>query len=173
MAFTRKALKDMGLTDELIDKVATLHSTSMSDYVPKSQLEEELKKQLGDTDIDTLRTQAAKATDLEKQLGGIKFDYALAGHLKAKGVKGDNAAKAVRALLDPEKIKLDGDKLTGIDEQLDELIKDESVKTLFTTAEDSASPTKPQFGAPPKGGMPGGKDTPSFNDVWGFVPPKK
>ena len=38
MAFTRKALAGLGLNEELIEKVMTLHGTSMSDFVPKSEL---------------------------------------------------------------------------------------------------------------------------------------
>lgn len=172
MAFTRKALKDMGIPDDQIDSIMTLHGTSMSDYLPKSQIDDEVKKKLGDADIESLKTKAAKADDLEKQLGGIKFDYALSDHLKSKGVAGDKAMKAVRALLDPEKIKLDGEKLTGIDEQLDELTKDESVAALFKKTEETP-PAKPAFGAAPKGSAPDGQAGTNFADFMSFVPKKK
>ena len=32
MAFTRKALAGLGLSEEIAEKVATLHGTSMSDF---------------------------------------------------------------------------------------------------------------------------------------------
>ena len=38
MAFTRKSLAGLGLNEEMIEKVVTLHGTSMADFIPKSEL---------------------------------------------------------------------------------------------------------------------------------------
>ena len=39
MAFTRRSLAGLGLNEEQIEKVMTLHGTSMSDFIPKSELQ--------------------------------------------------------------------------------------------------------------------------------------
>ncbi|MFR8669230.1 MAG: hypothetical protein ACLVD7_04065 [[Clostridium] leptum] len=42
MAFTRRSLGALGLSEEQVDKVMALHGTSMSDFIPKSELQEKL-----------------------------------------------------------------------------------------------------------------------------------
>ena len=48
MAFTRKTLTGYGLTEEQLEKVMTLYSTSLADYIPKAdmqaKIDEEVKK---------------------------------------------------------------------------------------------------------------------------------
>ena len=39
MAFTRRALTALGLSEEQVEKVMTLHGTSMSDFIPKSEMQ--------------------------------------------------------------------------------------------------------------------------------------
>ena len=173
MAFTRKALKDMGLPDDQIDKVMTLHGTSMADYLPKSQIDEEVKKVTGGADIKALQDRAAKTDDLEKQLAAKDTDYAVTDYLTGKGVKKGAAMKMVRSQLDMNKIKLDGDKLTGIDEQFDALSKDESVSALFGKKDDTPLAGKPAFGVPPNGAAPDGATGPNFADFMSFIPKKK
>ena len=174
MAFTRKALKDMGLPDDQIDKVMMLHGTSMADYLPKSQIDEEVKKVTGGADIKALQDKAAKTDDLEKQLAAKDTDYAVNDYLTSKGVKKGAAMKMVRSQLDMSKIKLDGDKLTGMDEQIDTLSKDESVAALFGKKPDDTPPAgKPAFGVPPKGTAPDGATGPNFADFMSFIPKKK
>lgn len=133
--FTKEQLVEMGLTDEQADKVIE----GYGQMIPKSRLDtkiqevNDLKGQLADRDtqLEALKKVDVKAlqttiTDLqtanetakaeyEAQLKQRDFDHALDGALrdaKARNIKG------VRANLDLDAIKLDGDKLLGLDEQL-------------------------------------------------------
>lgn len=75
---------------------------------------EELSKE-----IETLKTDNSKITkDFEEKLNKQRFEYALDRALT--GAKAKNA-KAVKALLNTENIKLDGENLLGLNEQLETL----------------------------------------------------
>ncbi len=73
-------------------------------------------------------------TEAEKQIAKIKLENALEIALVSSKAKN---TKAVKALLDVDKIKLDGDKLLGLDDQLTNLKKDSAY--LFDAETD---PTK-------------------------------
>ena len=135
MAFTRKAVSSIeGITPAQVDAIMTLHGTSMADYMPKSDVDTmvqtELKKQLGDLDIETLKTKAEKADTLEAALADTKRDHALDSYLIKEGAVN---VKAVKALLDMSDIKFDGDKLTGHEEKVTAL--KESEKWAFGAAQ--------------------------------------
>ena len=60
MAFTRKTLSGYGMTDEQLEKVMTLYSTSLSEFIPKGELQakideavEKAKKELPPPDVTT------------------------------------------------------------------------------------------------------------------------
>jgi len=77
---------------------------------------EELKKQ-----IETLQSENKKAADeWQAKVAQMQLDFAIEKALTTAKAKN---AKAVKALLDMEKVKLDGDKLLGLDDQLKELQK--------------------------------------------------
>jgi len=72
---------------------------------------EELKKQ-----IETLQAENKKASEeWQAKMAQMQLDFAIEKALAAAKAKN---AKAVKALLDMEKVKLDGDQLLGIDDQL-------------------------------------------------------
>ena len=72
---------------------------------------EELKKQ-----IETLQAENKKAgEEWQAKMAQMQLDFAIDKALTAAKAKN---AKAVKALLDMDKVKLDGDQLLGIDEQL-------------------------------------------------------
>ena len=72
---------------------------------------EELKKQ-----IEQLQDENKKADEAwQTKLAQMQLDFALERALTAAKAKN---AKAVKALLDMEKVKLDGDKLLGLEDQL-------------------------------------------------------
>jgi hypothetical protein len=94
MAFTRKALKELGITEETLEKVMQLYGNSMKDYTPTSDIEDIVKTKvdaevlaqvtakLGDANIEELKTQAGKVTTLEAELAEahnelISRDYQL------------------------------------------------------------------------------------------------
>ena len=72
---------------------------------------EELKKQ-----IEALQAENKKATEeWQTKMSQMKLDFAIEKALAAAKAKNP---KAVKALLDMDKVKMDGDQLLGIDEQL-------------------------------------------------------
>ena len=80
---------------------------------------EELKKQ-----IEQLQDENKKADEAwQTKLAQMQLDFALERALAAAKAKNP---KAVKALLDLEQVKLDGDKLLGLDEQLKELQKSDA-----------------------------------------------
>lgn len=166
----------MGLTEEQAKKVM---EGLDGNYVPKSRFNElneenknlkaaakehetqlaELKKTAGDNaEIKKqLEEMQAKNTELEKahkaQIEQLKIDNAMDSALAASGCRN---SKALKALLDMGKIKLENDKLTGLDEQLKELVKTDAY--LFD--KQKASPSFKGFtpGGNGNGGNPGEPD---------------
>lgn len=145
---TRKELKKLGLTDAQIDTVMESHGKVVKDTKEKADQVEGLetqiegyKGQLQDRDkqledlkkvdaeglqakIDELQeTNKTQKTEHEAQLQKQAFEYKLESTLS--GAKAKNA-KAVKALLDLDTIKLDGDTLKGLDSQLEALKKSDA-----------------------------------------------
>lgn len=143
----------LGLTEEQAVKVLE----GFEGYVPPSRFNEvneakknaeaqiaerdkqldELKKAAGDNEklqkqIEKLEADNKAAKEgFEKNLATLKITNAVDLALTAKGAKN---IKATKALLDFEKIKLDGDTVIGADEQIEALINDEATKFLFERA---------------------------------------
>lgn len=162
----REALKEMGLTDEQIDKVMASHGSVVN--TTKQELEtvtterDDLKGQLTDRDtqLETLQDKAAGNEELLSQIEQLKTDNTTATQeLQSKldkqsfdftldkaltGAKVRNP-KALKALLELENIKLDGEKLLGLDDQLTTL--KESDAYLFEMEQQGAPPGdgKPSF----------------------------
>ncbi|MFS0776253.1 phage scaffolding protein [Neobacillus sp. 3P2-tot-E-2] len=152
------------LYKQVAEKMGDTKIAIVSDgnWFPKDKFDQvngdnkELKKQLKDRDeqLTDLKTKAAGNEDLTKQINDLTelnkqtakeyqdkldkqaFDFALREALT--GAKAKNA-KAVEALLNKEAIKLDGDKLLGLEEQLKNL--KESDAYLF----DSEQQQSPKF----------------------------
>lgn len=175
---TREELKALGLTDEQIEKVMASHGkainaskekadkvegleSQIADY--KQQIKdrdkqiEELGKSAGDNKellekIEQLKEENTQATtELQEKLDKQAFDYSLDKALTKAGVRN---AKAVKALLDTEKIKLDGESLLGLDDQLKEIKKSDAY--LFDL-DDKGNPRIVNPGNP-NGGGEGGDD---------------
>lgn len=159
----REELKALGLSDEQIEKVMAAHGkvvnstkeqlnaiTTERDSL-KEQLTErdkqldELSKQVKDNEqltaeINRLKEENKTATqELQAKLEKQAFDFSLEKALTGAKVKNP---KAVKALLDLEKIKLDGDKLLNLDDQLAALKESDSY--LFEE-EKEPEPPKPTF----------------------------
>ena len=116
-------------------------------------LQGEIKKWDG-VDVDKLKTAAADwETKYNQDTAKIRTDSAVEiALMKAKAKN----PKAARALLDESKIKLDGDKVLGLDDQLEALKKSEAY--LF----DAEAPAEADSAAggftPPAGGAPKGSE---------------
>ena len=116
-------------------------------------LQGEIKKWDG-VDVDKLKTAAADwETKYNQDTAKIRTDSAVEiALMKAKAKN----PKAARALLDESKIKLDGDKVLGLDDQLEALKKSDAY--LFDAEAPAATdPTAGGF-TPPAGGAPKGSE---------------
>jgi|SRR5690625_1532128 len=178
----REFLEGLGLEKETIDKVMAEHGKALNAHKEKADKAEGLesqiedyKQQLADRDeqlnelsekargneeltaqIDELKQQnETTKTEYEEKLQQQAFEHKLESTLA--GAKAKNV-KAVKALLDLESIKLDGDKLLGLDDQLTNLKENESY--LFEQ-EQEPNPS-PQIVTPgnPDGGKGGGDNDP-------------
>jgi len=186
----REYLTGLGLEKEVVDKIMAEHGKSVQSLQTekettakaaesfKAQIAErdtqltDLKKSSGDsekltTQIADLQEKNKTATkEHEDQLTQVKFDYALNAKLTTDKAKN---LKAVKALIDVTKIKIDGENLIGYDEQINPLKKSDAY--LFT-ADTEADP-----GGGGNPAEPGKPDTSKLNEaelisVWGGTPPK-
>lgn len=146
---TLEQLIALGLSEEIAKKVMESYQGKLKEYVPverfnevnkaKEQLEIDLKER--DKQLKELKTKVAgneeltlKITELENLNKATKEEYETkmaalkketAIELKLKDEKAKNI-KAVKALLDLEKVSVDGDNLTGLEEQLKSLKESDS-----------------------------------------------
>lgn len=126
----------------------------------------DLKSKVGDNEtlknkIEELENANKTAkSNYDKTVADMKRDYAVNNSIrdaKAKNVK------AVRALLDMDKVKMDGDTVTGLKDQLDALAKSDAY--LFEATDTDKGGMKGGF-EPGKGSNGGGNGTPaSFNEA--------
>jgi hypothetical protein len=147
---TLEQLMEMGLDEETSKKILKAYQDSLKDrYVPIERFNEvneekkELKTQIEDRDkqLKELKIKAAgneelttKITELETLNNQTKEEYETkitalrketSIELRLKDEKA-KSIKAVKALLDLDKVSLDGDNLIGLDEQLKTLKESES-----------------------------------------------
>lgn len=135
-----KELLGEELYNQVIQKVGNnkIDVVNNGNWIPKDKfntLNEQLKTAnttIGDLkksnkDNETLQTKVGeyetKVKEYEKQIQDMQFNYALEGALKGANVRN---TKAVKALLNLENVKLDGETLIGISEQIEELRKSDS-----------------------------------------------
>lgn len=168
---TKEQLMAMGLTEEQADKVLSAATEDMKNYIPKHRFDEvsdsnkELKKQLAERDqqLENLKKAAGDNQELQKQIQELqKTNEATTAEYesKLKQVKLDAAVelalaaakakntKAVKALLDLNKLEFDGDEVRGLEDQIKKLKEAEDSKFLFDVADGGG---KPNF----KGAKPG------------------
>ena len=161
----KEELLKLGLTEEQAEKVLSANTEQLKGFIPKARFDEvnnakkQAEKDLSDRDkqletlknstgdIETLKNTIKQLQDenkaskeqYEANISKIKLDNAIdnaLGNAKAKN------SRAVRALLDMEKIKFENDNLSGLDEQLKALKEAEDSKFLF---EEIKEPAKPSF----------------------------
>lgn len=164
---TLEELIELGLEDELAEKVMDVHKETLKDdYIPMSRFNEvneekkDLKEQLSDRDtqLSELKTKAtgneeltSKIAELESLNNETKKDYEdriknLRKETSIELALKDNSAKnikAVKALLDLDEVKLDGDKVIGLDSQLEQLKESDSYLFGEDTLEGRGDPTPP------------------------------
>lgn len=163
-------LLELGISDEIAEKVVGLVNSELSGFVPKSRLDkvieqrdkykadyetsvEELDKLANSTkDVDTLKGELAKLKETQQQLisdheakiSKLSLDNAVEMALVKAEAKNTKAVKALMSdfLADA---KLDGDVVKGIDEIITKL--KESDGYLFNNTSSNSNPT----GHTPKG----------------------
>ena len=161
----KEDLLKLGLTEEQAEKVLSANTEQLKGFIPKARFDEvnnakkQAEKDLSERDkqLETLKNSTGdvetlkntikqlqnenKATkeQYEANISKIKLENAIdnaLGNAKAKN------SKAVRALLDMEKIKFENDNLSGLNEQIEALKEAEDSKFLF---EEIKEPAKPSF----------------------------
>lgn len=154
----KEELLKLGLTEEQAEKVLSANTEQLKGFIPKARFDEvnnakkQAEKDLSDRDkqletlknstgdIETLK-QTIETLQNENKMAADKYNAELA-EIKLAGavdtaLLGADAlnVRAVKALLDMSKIKMDGDVLLGINEQIESLKKAEDSKMLFKTVE--------------------------------------
>ncbi|EEP6661056.1 scaffolding protein [Listeria monocytogenes] len=155
----RDFLKELGLEKETIDSIMVEHGKSIQnekDKVTSAEAERDgLKSQLAqrDDDIEALKTDSGTSKSLKAQLETLQDNYeTLKKDSEAKLVETRKGAaldlalanakarnpKAVKALLDNDKLELTDEGLKGLDEQLGAL--QESDAYLFAQESENVAP---------------------------------
>lgn len=161
----REFLKGFELADDIIDKIMAENGKDVEAVKAKYADYDDVKTQLSEAntqieafkgmDIDGIKkaaedwkTKAEKAeADALAKISALQFDHAL--DVALSGAKAKNA-KAVKALLDMDGLKLNGGEIVGLSEQLTKLKLDNDY--LFESEEATPSIVKPTPGAGGKAG---------------------
>lgn len=168
---TREELKNLGLTDEQIDKVMDSHGKVVNATKEKADKAEALQSQIDDykqqikdrdkqleelkkvdagalekTISELQETNKTQKSEHEERIAKQQKEFAIELALRDAGALN---SKAVKALLDTESIKLDGETLLGLDDQVKALQKSDAY--LFKQQQ---NPNSPQIFVPgnPNGG---------------------
>ncbi len=172
MDWLKELLKEAGIEEGKLDSViADINKELPKHFIPKDKYNEvaEAKKKLEtdiqerDKQLEQLKNAAGNSEELKAQIeqlqaenqkaaeewqakmAQIQLNFALERALAAAKAKN---AKAVKALLDMEKVKLDGEQLLGLDDQLKELQKSDAY--LFGEPGKVGGGTNPPGGTEPK-----------------------
>ena len=105
---------------DALDEQLKTANTTIDDLKKSNKDNEELQTKVTDYE--------SKVSDYEKQIQDMQFNYAVDGALKGANVRN---TKAIKALLNLENVKLDGENILGLTDQLEELKKSDSY--LFET----------------------------------------
>lgn len=154
----KEDLLKLGLTEEQAEKVLSANTEQLKGFIPKARFDEvnnakkQAEKDLSDRDkqLETLKNSTGDVETLKQTIETLqnenkaamdKYNAELA-EIKLAGavdtaLLGADAlnVRAVKALLDMSKIKMDGDVLLGINEQIESLKKAEDSKMLFKAVE--------------------------------------
>jgi DNA repair exonuclease SbcCD ATPase subunit len=172
MDWLKELLKKAGVEEAKLDGViADIGKELPKHFIPKDKYNEtaEAKKKLEtdlaarDTQLEELKKAAGTSEELKKQIEALQADNKKAGEewqAKLAQMQLDFALeralttakaknpKAVKALLDMEKVKLDGEQLLGLDDQLKALKESDSY--LFGEPGKVGGGTNPPGGTEPK-----------------------
>lgn len=157
MAFSRKFLLDNGVPEDKVDVILAERNRTLSDYVPKSDVQAQIDKALAENKVEPPEVNVKESPEYLELLGQNQ---------KLTAFQTDDFATVKAPYKDIVWSKLDhAEKHKPYAEQIEELKG--TMPDLFTAQEE---PPKPNFGTAPKGAAPTGNAGPSFMDNWGFVP---
>ena len=154
----KENLLKLGLSEEQAEKVLSANAEQLKGFIPKSRFDEvnntkkQLEKDLKDRDVqlENLKNSSGDLETMKQTIENLQRDNKVAkDNFEAELAKfklesaidttllGSNVinTRAVKALLDMDKIKLDGDVLIGINEQIEALKNAEDSKMLFKVTE--------------------------------------
>jgi len=184
MDWLKELLKKAGIPEDKLDStIADINKELPKHFIPKDKYNEvaEAKKKLEadiqerDKQLEQLKNAAGNSEELKAQIeqlqaenqkaaeewqakvAQMQLDFAIEKALTAAKAKN---AKAVKALLDLEKVKLDGEQLLGLDDQLKELQKSDAY--LFGDPGKVGSGTNPP-------GADNGEANPWKKDSWNLT----
>ena len=175
----RKYLKELGVAEDLIDKIMAENGKDIEATKTKFADYDDLKTQITtanktiqdfkDLDIDGIKKSAddyklkfeQAETASQTKINELQFNHALDGALTGSKAK---SAKAVKAFLDMEGLKLNGEEIVGLKEQLEKiktensyLFEDETPPPQFTkgsgynpTADGDMNAARAVMGLPPQ-----------------------
>lgn len=139
------------------------HAVPKEDYNAKSAELKTASKTIAELKASTMDNEALQSkisayettvSDLQKNLDGQKMDYAIELALMKAGARN---IKTVSPLLERDKLKLDGDGITGLDDQIEAIKKADDTAFLFES-DKSGGHYEPKGGKPPAAN-PFSKDT--------------
>lgn len=157
MAFSRKFLLDNGVPEDKVDVILAERNRTLSDYVPKSDVQAQIDKALAENAPAAPEVNVKESPEYLELLGQNE---------KLKAFQTDDFATVKAPYKDIVWGKLDhAEKHKPYAEQIEELKG--TMPDLFVAQEE---PPKPSFGTVPKGAAPTGTTGPSFMENWGFVP---
>lgn len=145
----RETLNELGLSKEQIDAVMGEHGKSVNDLKDRLATAESERNQFKDQ-FETHQS------EIEKQYTDKQKDFAIQYAMKSSNAMDNDI---VLGLLDREQIAINGNELTGLDEQLKTL--KESKPFLF-------EPTKEQLAPTPRIVVGGNPSSPSFTEKDAF-----
>lgn len=165
----REVLKSFGLSDEVIDKIMAEHGNTVNGLKSKmTELEEQIttyKQHVSDRDkqLEGLKKSAGDSEKLQEQISKLQEENKLSSaayEAKIAKMALENSAnlaltnarvkniKAVRALLNLDGAKMDGDKIIGLEEQIAKL-KESDAYLFEVEAKPKISGTVPATGGNP------------------------
>ena len=101
MAFTRKALVELGFNKEQIEKVMALHGTSMGNFISKSKMQSKIDEALKNASQPNIKL-TDDYIELVREFENYKKKIEISAKLKEFGVK-DKFIDNVFALIDDDK----------------------------------------------------------------------
>lgn len=158
MAFTRKTLSGYGLSEEQLEKVMTLYSTSLADFVPKSEVQTKIDEAVDKAKKELPPPDLTKSEEYQKIVDERDMLRAL-GTNDFAGVK-PKFRETVYKMLNRE------EGAEPVNKQLEAIQKE--YEEYFAPNETETKPTQPQFGASVFGTMPKGDTKPTFESLWGI-----